>query len=130
MYSAAITCLTIEYTLNQDREDKKTELSAEIISAQTHHDSLTNEAVKNTLQTAINDAQNIMDYKEIELVIKKNKELSKLVKELNNKHRIQRQRIQDIEQKLKEKNNYISQVELKIKEINSNSDKNNLYKTK
>ena len=51
--------LTLNYHLNQDREDKKTELSAEIISAQTHYDSLTNDAVKNTLQTAINDAQNI-----------------------------------------------------------------------
>ena len=71
-----------------------------------------------------------MNNKEIELVINKNKELSKLVKELNNKNRIQRQRIQDNEQQLKEKNNYISQMELKIKEINSNSDKNNLYKTK
>ena len=69
------------------------------------------------LNNKLNDSKNIMNNKEIELVINKNKELSKLVKELNNKNRIQRQRIQDNEQQLKEKNNYISQIELKIKEI-------------
>ena len=67
---------------------------------------------------------------ENDLIIKKNKELSKLIKELNNRNRIQKQRNQDIEQILKDKNNYISQMELKMKEINSNNDKNNLYKTK
>ena len=55
------------------------------------------------LNNKLNDSKNIMNNKEIELVI--------------NKNRIQRQRIQDNEQQLKEKNNYISQIELKIKEI-------------
>ena len=72
----------------------------------------------------------IMKNKEGEIVLKRNKELSKLIKELNNRNRIQKQRNQDIEQILKEKNNYISQIESKIKEINSNNEKNNLYKTK
>ena len=67
---------------------------------------------------------------ENDLVLKKNKELSKLVKELNNRNRIQKQRNQDIEQMLKDKNNYITQMEQKLKDINSNADKNNLYKTK
>jgi len=67
---------------------------------------------------------------ENDLVLKKNKELSKLVKELNNRNRIQKQRNQDIEQILKDKNNYITQMEQKLKDINSNVDKNNLYKTK
>ena len=67
---------------------------------------------------------------ENDLVLKKNKELSKLVKELNNRNRIQKQRNQDIEQILKDKNNYITQMEQKLKDINSNNDKNNLYKTK
>ena len=77
-----------------------------------------------------NEENIIMKNKEGEIVLKKNKELSKLVKELNNRNRIQNQRNQDIEQILKEKNNYISQIESKIKEINSNNEKNNLYKTK
>ena len=77
-----------------------------------------------------NEENIIMKNKEGEIVLKKNKELSKLVKELNNRNRIQKQRNQDIEQILKEKNNYISQIESKIKEINSNNEKNNLYKTK
>ncbi len=49
--------LTLNYVLNNARETKKTELSTELVSAQAKYDSLTNEDVKNTLQTAINTAQ-------------------------------------------------------------------------
>ena len=65
-----------------------------------------------------------------ELILQKNKELNKTVKELNNRNRIQKKRNQDIEQILKEKNNYITQIEQKLKDINTNNDKNNMYKTK
>ena len=64
------------------------------------------------------------------LMSKKNDELSKQVKELKNRNKIQKKRIDDMEQMLKDKTDYISQMELKNKEINSNIDKNHLYKTK
>ena len=73
---------------------------------------------------------NLLKNNEIELILQKNKELNKTVKELNNRNRIQKKRNQDIEQILKEKNNYITQIEQKLKDINTNNDKNNMYKTK
>lgn len=57
IYSAK--ALVLNYLLNNDRETKKTELSTEIVSAQTKYDTLTNEEVKNTLQAAINVALNV-----------------------------------------------------------------------
>ena len=73
---------------------------------------------------------NLLKNNEIELILEKNKELSKQIKELNNRNRLQKKRNQDIEQLLKEKNNYITQIEQKLKEINTNTDKNVMFKTK
>ena len=63
-------------------------------------------------------------------ISKKNDELSKQIKDLKNRNKIQKKRIDNIEQMLKGKNDYIAQMEAKNKEIHSNIDKNNLFKTK
>ena len=63
-------------------------------------------------------------------ISKKNDELLKQIKELKNRNKIQKKRIDDIEQILKDKTEYITQMEAKNKENNSNLDKNHIYKTK
>ena len=63
-------------------------------------------------------------------ILKKNEELLKSIKEVKNRNKLQKKRIDDIEQMLKDKNEYINQMETKMKDINTNNDKNNLFKTK
>ena len=59
-----------------------------------------------------------------------NEELSKMLKESKSRNRIQKKRIDDMEQIIKDKTDYITNMELKLKEINSNVEKNNMYRTK